>query len=299
MRRARTGHASATARRPHLARGRAPPSVFVVGAGRLGGALALALRGAGWEVLGAWTRTAGRRLPGIAVRTGAFPGAIRDAELVLICVPDRAVAAVATDLAALARPGQVFAHCAGALDLTPLSPVAAAGAAVGSLHPLVAVSAGTRLAGRSCALEGMPRALPLLRRAAAAVGLKPIEIPRSGRARYHAAATLAATGAVVIAAEAVRLLEGLGVPEAGARAALSDLMASAIEGVRRHGLPAALTGPVARGDAAVLEDHLAALEGERADVLYRAVAELALPAARAQGADPAGLKRIARALRRR
>jgi hypothetical protein len=83
-----------------------------------------------------------------------------------------------------------------------------------------------------------------------------------GLARYHAAAALAANHTLALLEAAVALLIGEGVPRREAEAALGNLLASAAHNVVRLGLPQALTGPIARGEAAVVARHLAALSPE-------------------------------------
>jgi len=298
----RISHKHPAPRSPHLERTPRRPTVFVVGLGRLGSAFARGLAAHGWQVE-AWSRTPRRRrLPGVTVRTGGAPTGVADARLVLLTVPDRAIEMVATDLAArgLLGEGQVVAHCAGSLGLAPLRAAAEAGAAIGSLHPLVAASPGqVQLAGKAAAIDGTAAATRVLRRVARTVGLKPIAIPAEARVRYHAAASLAANGLVALADLAAELLATAGMSRDQALSALLPLLASSLENVERVGLPAALTGPVARGDAAVVDAHLAALRDLPQNAAYRALSLRMVEIAKAQGAaDPEGLARIERLLRR-
>ena len=279
-----------------------PPLAVVIGAGRLGSALARGLKAAGWRVE-AWTRGTGARRGLVRAATGPHPASLAAAELVILSVPDRAVAEVAAAVAPRLTRKQVAIHCAGSLGLEPLAPLRARGVAVGSLHPLVAAQPGrTPLRGRAAALDGDRRALALLRRVASQLGLEPLRIEPDARVRYHAAASLAANGLVSLVDLAVELLAGAGrgMSRDEALAALLPLVDSAVSGLHRSGLPAALTGPVARGDAEVVAKHLAALRGSSAEAVYRALAAHAVGVARAQGrADPAGLSRIAKALQSR
>ncbi|MEA2190084.1 MAG: hypothetical protein QOI73_205, partial [Solirubrobacteraceae bacterium] len=111
----------------------APARVAVVGAGRLGTALAAALSAAGLDVEGPLGR-------------GAAPGA--PADVVLLCVPDEQIAAAAAALPA--RPGMFVGHCSAATTLAPLAPHEAF-----SLHPLMTVTAaGAAFAGATAALAG-------------------------------------------------------------------------------------------------------------------------------------------------
>ncbi|HWV38193.1 MAG TPA: Rossmann-like and DUF2520 domain-containing protein [Vulgatibacter sp.] len=298
-RRGRAKPLEARPRPPHLERDRASRSVFVLGAGRLGSALAAGLAAAGWEVE-TWTRSARRVVAaGARQRRGALPDRI-DADLVLLTVPDRVIPVMAQLLADSGRipPRRVVAHCAGAVGLDALAPLRELGAEVGSIHPLAAVSRGTDLAGHAAALDGSPAALRLLRRVARDVGLTPISIAADRRAAYHAAASLAANGLVSLADLAVEVLVDAGVPRARALDALVPLMESALRGLGARGLPDALTGPVSRADVPVVSAHLEALAGTAALEAYRVLALRAVSLAREQGADADGLDRISALLSR-
>jgi len=282
-------------RRPHLERGRPTHSVFVVGAGRLGGALARSLVATGWKVE-TWTRSARKvRIPGSRQREGELPEKLQ-ADLILLTVPDRVIAPLALLLADSERigKGQVVAHCSGALGLEVLAPLRDRGAHTGSLHPLAsASSASTDLRGHAAAIEGSPKALRLLRRVARDTGLRPIAVDPDQRGVYHAAASLAANGLVSLADLATELLTSAGVSREMALEALLPLFDSALKGLSSRGLPDALTGPVARGDAAVIQAHLDALAGTPADAVYRELSRRALDLARAQGkAEPEALERV-------
>jgi predicted short-subunit dehydrogenase-like oxidoreductase (DUF2520 family) len=247
--------------------------VLILGPGRLGGALALALRPAGHAVslLG---RAGAEHRP--ALRASSRPFGPSDADCILLTVPDQAVAEVARAHQAQFHRGQVVVHCSGALGLDVLAPAAERGAHVGSLHPLCAVpSRSASLIGAFAAIEGDPTASRMLTRLARDAGLAPFRLPPGRRALYHAAAALASNGLVALADEATALLGACGLPRPRALQALGPLMRSALAGLEREGLPRALTGPIARGDAAVVEAHLQALAespSPTAPLLYRALA---------------------------
>lgn len=269
--------------------------VAVVGLGRMGTALALSLARAGWQVQG-WSPTErGRELPGVVVVEGGSPSA-GGAELILVATPDRLVADAAEQLvtAGAVSPGKVVAHASGSLGLAPLAAAAAAGAEVGSLHPLLAAAPGTdSLAGNWAAVEGSEVARTRLTALARDVGMHPFLVPEDQRVRYHAAASLAANGAVALASLAARALQPLGLGPDEALAALIPLLSSALAGLERVGLPQGLTGPVARGDVEVVRRHLQALAGDEAEAAYRALSLHALHLARGIGeAPPAALDEI-------
>lgn len=281
---AHTSHPTPQARPPHLDSARRLPSVTILGAGRLGAALARRLAEAGWQV-DTWRRSPSRKkIPGVTFHTGSLPASI-SSKLVLLTVPDRAIGALAEELAAtgMIRKGQVVAHCSGALDLGPLSPLALVGASTGSLHPMVAAASGeVPLEGISAAIAGDEKAVRLLRRAARSVGLVSLTVT-GPRPRYHAAAALAANGLVALADLASELLASTGMSREQALAALLPLMQSSMDNLGRVGLPDSLTGPIARGDAAVVKAHLQGLRGDPAREAYRALARRQLEIAVDQG----------------
>jgi predicted short-subunit dehydrogenase-like oxidoreductase (DUF2520 family) len=200
-------------------------------------------------------------------------------EVVLLCVPDRAVAAVAADL----PRGPIVLHTAGALDLDVLAPHEERG----SLHPLMSFP-GPAVALPDprtvpAALAGTPGALAAARDLCATVGFRPFAVP-GDRRLYHAAAVLAGNLATVLAVEGAALLRAAGVAEPEAREVLLPLAhASVANSV--HGLRAALTGPLARGDRSTLAAHARAMREAGLDDLAASYEVLVAHAERALRAD--------------
>jgi len=239
------------------------PRIVVVGVGRLGSAISVQLRKAGWPLTVRTQSPSGRRQARRLGLVEADAEAMSRAELCLLTVPDGAVASVARAVAPLLGRKAGLVHCAGALTLEVLQP-AAAGRPTGSFHPLVSVTGPeTPLAGHSVAIATRSRVLaPLLGRLAQALGLRPLRVPEDGRAAYHAGAAMVASGLVSLLDAAVAAWEAAGVPEQEAVTALAALMRSALAGAETRGTVAALTGPVVRGDADVVQAHVRALPPE-------------------------------------
>jgi predicted short-subunit dehydrogenase-like oxidoreductase (DUF2520 family) len=223
--------------RRHDDAARAPRRIGVVGRGRLGRALAAALRGAGFEVDG----PAGRdRVPG--------------GDALILCVPDGEIPAAA---AAVAGAAPLVGHTSGATSLDALLPAAEAGAEVFVLHPLQsfpgAPDDAARFAGAGCAVAG---STPVAERAAAAIaerlGMLPHPIDDAQRPAYHAAASIASNFLVTLddAAESMAAAAGIAAPEA--RRLLGPLVRGTVESWLELGPERALTGPVARGDEATV-----------------------------------------------
>jgi predicted short-subunit dehydrogenase-like oxidoreductase (DUF2520 family) len=262
------------------------PRVVVVGVGRLGSAICVQLRKADWPVTVRTQSPAGRRQAKRLGLVEADAAAMSRAELCLLTVPDAAVAAVARSVAPLLGKMTGLVHCAGALTLEALQP-AAAGRPTGSFHPLVSVTGPeTPLAGHSVAIATRSRVLaPLLGRLAEALGLRPLRVPESGRAAYHAGAAMVASGLVSLRDARIAAWRAAGVPEREATAALAALMRSALAGAELIGTVAAFTGPVVRGDAEVVQAHV---RGLPPDVLpiYLALQQRVLAHASAQLPHP-------------
>jgi predicted short-subunit dehydrogenase-like oxidoreductase (DUF2520 family) len=238
------------------------PSVVVVGAGRLGGALALALAAKRWPVrVRARSEEARRRVLALGLKPATGEDVAR-ARVCLLCVPDKAVPSVAEELEPRLARGAALVHCAGALSLEALGPPR--GRVLGSFHPLVAVSdPRDSLAGNSVAISTRSRWLrEVLERMAKDSGLRALRVPEKQRAAYHAGAVLSAGGVVAALSAAVEAFRAAGISEEDALAALLPLTRSALRGVEARGLAAGYTGPIARGDSGVVAAHLAALPPE-------------------------------------
>lgn len=252
--------------------------VLIVGAGRLGGALALALSARGWPVrVLSRTEEGRRRVEALGLKP-ATEGDVRQARVCLLCVPDKAVPEAAREMAGRLGRGAALVHCAGALSLKALG--SPKGRPVGSLHPLCAVSdPQDPLAGHSAAISTRSRPLKaVLRRMAQDAGLRVLEVPESQRAAYHAGAVLSAGCVVALLSAAVEALGCAGIAEEDALAALLPLTRSAVRGMEARGLAGGLTGPLVRGDAGVVSAHLESLPPEVREV-YRLLSLRALPLA--------------------
>lgn len=248
----------------------------LVGPGRAGTALTEALTRSGWTL----TTLAGRAAdaPSTLRATERFgvPAAPidhvgRSADVVLLATPDAAIADVASDMAAGLERDALVVHLAGSTGLEPFAALARVRSDVrlGACHPLMTL-AGTaadvdRLAQTWFAVEGDEGAVAV----AEAVGGRTFRV--DDRAAYHAAACVASNHLVALMGQVERLAESAGVPAE----AFLPLVEVTLANVRVRGPAAALTGPVARGDAETVASHLAVLpEGEHP--AYRALALEAL-----------------------
>lgn len=213
-------------------------TVRVIGPGRAGASLSLALETVGWEALEP------RR------RGDELDDAARGVDLLVIATPDAAIPQVAAAVTPVG--GTVIAHLAGSLGLEVLAdhPRPAA------LHPLVSlpspeVGAARLTEGAWFAVAGDP----LVSRVVADLGGRSFTVPDEHRAAYHAAACVAANHLVALLGQVERLAREVDVPFD----AYLDLARATLDNVERMGPAAALTGPAARGDEATITRHLDAL----------------------------------------
>lgn len=266
--------------------------VGVVGAGRVGPALAAALRLAGHRpmAVSGVSETSRRRaaelLPGVPV---VEPAQVLElADLVLLTVPDDALPGLVAGLAetGAVRPGQLIVHTSGRYGTAVLDPALRAGALPLALHPAMTFT-GTavdvqRLVGCSFGVTAPGQ----LRMAAEALviemGGEPEWIEEAARPLYHAGLAIGANHLVTLVAQSMELLRTAGVAEPGRM--LGPLLGAALDNALRSG-DAALTGPVARGDAGTVTAHLTELRrhSPQAVASYMAMARATADRAIANG----------------
>jgi predicted short-subunit dehydrogenase-like oxidoreductase (DUF2520 family) len=212
-------------------------AIALVGPGRVGTSVARWCLASGATVRSV-TRQGRRALPRWGQIAGARSVALGDLEatdcdLLLLAVPDSALAGVAATLAVRPQAGVVL-HTSGRLDAEVLAPLRRGGCAVGGLHPLRAFARplpALTVARRTfLALQGDPAARELGARIAAGLGAPHAEVPESARALYHLAATWAAGGSVTLLGAAVDLHARAGV-DAAAAPRLGELARGALAAV--------------------------------------------------------------------
>jgi predicted short-subunit dehydrogenase-like oxidoreductase (DUF2520 family) len=235
-----------TADHPHPPLSRDVAAIAVVGAGRMGRALAAALAEAGYET-------------GEPLRRGEMP---HRADAMLLCVPD---SEISTAAAAVAGSAPYVGHTSGA---TPLSALEPSGAQAFALHPLQTVTGeATSFDGCGCAVAGSSHeALELAGRLARDLGMLAFEVRDSQRAAYHAAASIASNFLVTLEAEAEALAASAGIEGFDARRMLGPLVRTTVENWIALGPERALTGPVARGDHATVAAQRAAIAAQRPEL---------------------------------
>lgn len=241
---------------------------------------------------------------GGGAKAASYQGLPQQAARILIAVPDDAVGEVARTLADAGMHGGAALHTCGARGPEALAPLAVAGVACGTLHPLQTVAnpeEGVRvLPGVAFAIDGEGEAAAWAERLVKLLDGMVLHIPRGSRPLYHAAAVMAGNYPLALMSAAVMLMGEAGVDEAAARRALEPLARTSVENAFRLGPAGALTGPIARGDAETVRGHLAALAKAPAAVasLYRAVGLAILDIARQRGLAEAQAGAIQELLRK-
>lgn len=238
-------------------------SLNLIGSGRVGQALARLWHDSGTyriqDVLTTSTASASRAVTFIgAGHAVARLSDMQAADVWMLAVPDRQVAAMAEQLAAAAQgrtPALVF-HCSGALTSELLAPLHALGWQAGSAHcNLSFASASTAIvqfAGTPCGLEGDEAAVQHLQVVFSAIGARCFPVRAESKVLYHAAAVFASNFLPVLQAAASELWRDSGVPAELIPQLERSLLRQVADNVLALGPAAALTGPAARGDKNVV-----------------------------------------------
>lgn len=278
--------------------------VGIVGAGRVGTTMALALAAAGYQVVGVTARSAAARdraervLPAVPV-LDAQEVAARSSILVL-SVADGAIERVAAELAARGaiRDGTYVLHLSGALGLAALDAAAGAGAVPLAVHPAMTFPGyGTdlvNLAGLAWGITARPADRPVAEQFVRDLGGVPVWVPDRNRTLYHAALVLAANPIVSLVAAAMEALALAGADDPALL--VGPLARAAVDNAVRHG-DDALTGPVRRGDLGTVAAHVRVLRERSPDLAATYLHFAAATAARARRAgldDAAAVERVGR-----
>jgi len=265
-------------------------TLSIIGAGRLGRSIAR-LAGGHFRIAGVVCRSMAHARDAVDFIGAGTPLSeleqLPPSDLYLLSVPDDVLAATAAALAVNPglKPRGVVFHASGALDVALLAPLAARGMRVGSLHPAFSFADPARaldcFTGTLCALEGDDGVSAELASFAAQIGARSFRLTPGGKAAYHAALSMASNFLVTLTGLAEGVAARAGVAPELAVDLLGGLMRQTLDNALSLGPAAALTGPIARGDAATVARHLAVLTlpAERACyvALARATLELARP----------------------
>ena len=287
-------------------------AINIIGGGRVGRALARV-----WALNGVFAigdvldRTLAGSAEAVAFigsgRAGDALAAMRGADVWMLTPPDDQIvpccAALAT--AGLLKPGNVVFHCSGALSSRDLAAATGQGAAVASVHPLKSFAdsaiAARTFDGTYCAAEGDAAALAVLRPAFEEIGARLSAIEPEFKTIYHAASVIVCNYLIALLETGIRTYEKSGLQRDDALRMMEPLVRETLDNAFKLGTVQALTGPIARGDQAVVARQLDALAAwdPRVAAIYKDLGAVAVELARAQGsADRESLAAIERLLAR-
>lgn len=266
--------------------------VGVIGAGRVGSVLGAALKTAGHQVAAvsavsdASRRRADALLPGVEIRPADRIGP--DVDLLLLAVPDDVLPKLVEGLVAAGgvRQGQFVVHTSGRHGLGVLQPATAIGALPLALHPVMTFTGTSvdldRLAGVCFGVTAPEILRPVAETLVLEMGGEPVWIAEEDRPLYHAALAQGANHLVTLVASSMDLLRRAGAENP--QRVLGPLLSAALDNALRYG-DSGLTGPVMRGDAGTVREHIAALRSTSPETsaAYIAMARLTADRALATG----------------
>ncbi len=293
------------------------PAISIIGAGRLGTALAIALTSKAYPIRAVAARRAAHarkaialaNLPSQTLALGADQlEQLPPSDLVLITTPDDVIADVARSFAKLRRSARhrgAFLHTSGALSSEVLAPLAQRGFHTGSLHPLVSISdprAGAEaLHGAFYCVEGDGVATRFAKSIVRDLNGTAFTIKPESKALYHAAAVMASPHLVAMFDLAVQMLVSCGLKPKEAQKVLTPLVQSTVNNLKQTSPEKALTGTFARGDVATVRRHLKALAPKQlaeALEIYKLLGLYSLKLAADRGLDPKLVTEIKTALKK-
>lgn len=255
-------------------------TVTILGAGRAGGALAIAFSRAGLLLDRLIFRSEPLEL-GIAIAQLQFIDleAITS-DILIIATPDPDIRKVAEQIAGLEVLPKVALHLSGSLSSDELEPLRKLKVGVGSMHPLVSISdpdlGASRFAGAYFCIEGDVAAVSASTELVRAIGGNPFTIDTGAKPLYHASAVMASGNLTALFDAAIEMLSRCGLERARAHEVLMPLLQSTVANLMGQSTEAALTGPFVRGDLDALNRHLRSFEGvidDRLKALYLLLAE--------------------------
>ena len=268
--------------------------VGFIGAGAVGSAMARAVHQLGYPVKavtsksGTSARQLAEQLPGCSAVESAQQ--VTDGcDAVFIAVPDDAIKEVADGVRW--RRKQDVVHCSGAASVDLLAHAREAGANIGGFHPLQTFPrrglAPQVFHGVTFGVQADGELLAELRNLAVQLGGRALVLREQDRALYHASAVLACGAVAALANAASGLWQTFSTPQEkhAALSALAPLLQGTVQALSMEGLPAALTGPIARGDVGTVRRHVDALRRDAPGVvaLYGMVGLAQIPIAIAKG----------------
>ncbi len=278
-------------------------NVSIIGIGRLGGALALALSGKSFVVENLFARKleTAERIANIANSKIFSDNEFENirSEIVLITTQDSEITTVAENLAGKLQSTPIVLHASGSLSSDVLQNLQYIGCAVGSLHPLISISDAflgkTRFENAYFCVEGDETAIEAAEKIVSELGGKSFSIETKYKTLYHASAVTACGHLVAVIDTAIEMLSKCGLNENNSKEILLPLIESTVENLKTQTTDAALTGTFARIDMETFERHLEIMEREvsaEALQIYLLLGERSLKLAEKQISDTKKLENM-------
>lgn len=268
--------------------------VSIIGAGRVGTAIAFSLRNAGFEIVG----VASRRLTEAATlaQKVACPQFTEDpsrvitsSDVIFITTPDHEIAGVCEKIAPHIRKGVLVIHTSGALPSKVLKPARTRGAQCLSMHPCQSFSdihtAPQRLPGSYLCLEGTKEAVRKGKLLARRMGCPSFTLRGREKIIYHIACSMASNYLVVLVERALSAFKTIGVNRRKALEVILPLLKGTVQNIEMSGVGGALTGPIERGEYTTLEEEMRTLKREIPELrnIYSALGKEAIKIAVKKG----------------
>jgi len=284
--------------------------ISIIGIGRLGGALAIALAEKGFEIENLIVRAETENARKISELITPKPRILKSSELaeissdaIFITTQDAKIKTVAENLARQLKIKPTVFHASGSLSSEILVKLKNVGCSVASLHPLASISDSTlgarRFAGTFFCVEGDRKAVETAKEIVEILGGKSFSIETKYKTLYHAAAVTASGHLVALVDVALEIFQKCGLTETKARKILLPLIKSTIENLQTQTTAQALTGTFARADAETLGRQIEILSESVSAEAFEVFLQLGLRSlhlAERQNADGEKLEQMRRAI---
>lgn len=246
--------------------------ISIIGAGRLGSALARHLHKSGNSPFSLisnhtdWLEKLSADCHPVNIST-SVDDLHRESTLIFLCVPDQALPGLVQKLAQILFfdwQNTVVVHCSGANSTQVLAPLARLGASVAATHPIQTFptlhESSERFSGIYWGIEASHSLIKIIRELVHDLGGIPIQIPSQAKALYHLACVVSSNYLVTLVSLSSEILAGCGLPKEDAFKMMAPLIKGTLESLSWQTPEQALTGPVSRGDSSTIKSHLAELE---------------------------------------
>ena len=283
-------------------------SISLIGIGRAGGAISLALARAGHKIDYLIHRDStvaagiAEKIPGSQLLSiDALPKISSD--VILITTQDPEIGNAAHLLSEHIDGRPVVLHTSGSLSSDTLAELAGRGCSTGSMHPLISISdplsGADSLADAFFCIEGDDRAVSTAESLVSSLGARHFSIPTEKKPLYHAAAVTACGHVVALIDIAIEMLSKCGMDKPRAQEVLLPLIVSTVRNLDFQTPAASLTGSFARADVEALKRHLSSIETLSYDVreAYLLLGERSLDLAAANGADASDIQQMREIIR--